>query len=115
LRSVETVIVDELHALARDKRGSHLSLTLERLEALCPRPPVRIGLSATQRPIDEMARCLVGAKRVANDGTPDCRIIDTGHTRRLDLAIELPPSELSAICSNEQWDEAYQKLADLIN
>ncbi|MGH7139662.1 MAG: DEAD/DEAH box helicase, partial [Pirellulales bacterium] len=78
LRSVRTVIVDEIHALARDKRGSHLALSLERLAALCPRPPVRIGLSATQRPIDEIARFLVGAS-AAGGGPADCRIVDTGH------------------------------------
>ncbi len=72
LRSVDTVIVDEIHALVRDKRGSHLALSLERLEALCERPPLRIGLSATQRPIDQIARFLVGAARVDSQGTPDC-------------------------------------------
>src|SRR3954451_10261554 len=98
LGGVRTVIVDEIHALARDKRGSHLTLTLERLEALCPHPPVRIGLSATQKPIDEIARFLIGTARVSPSGEPDCRIIDSGHVRTLDLAIELPPSELSVVC-----------------
>jgi ATP-dependent Lhr-like helicase len=112
LRSVRTVIVDEIHALARDKRGSHLALSLERLAALCPQPPVRIGLSATQRPIDEIARFLVGARR--SDGEPECRIVDTGHVRRLDLAVEVPPSELSAVCSHETWDEVYRRLTELI-
>jgi ATP-dependent Lhr-like helicase len=115
LRCVQTVIVDEIHALARDKRGSHLALSLERLEALCPRPPVRIGLSATQRPMDEIARFLVGTRRVAADGTPDCAIIDVGHSRPIDLAIETPPTELSAVCSNEQWDEIYTRLSELMN
>jgi ATP-dependent Lhr-like helicase len=115
LSSVKTVIVDEIHALARDKRGSHLTLTLERLDAVCPKPPVRIGLSATQKPVDEIARFLVGAKRIHEDGTPDCSIVDVGHTRQLDLGLELPSSELSAVCSNEQWDEVYKRLADLIN
>ncbi len=114
LRSVRTVIVDEIHALARDKRGSHLALTLERLEAWCHEPPVRIGLSATQRPLDEIARFLVGAARVDAAGHPDCTIVDVGHLRTLDLAIEVPPSELSAVCSHEQWAEVYGRLHELI-
>jgi len=114
LRSVETVIVDEIHALVRDKRGSHLALTLERLEELTTRPPQRIGLSATQRPIDGIARFLVGSQRVDADGVPACSIIDGGHARHLDIAIEVPPSELSAVCSNEQWGEIYNRLNDLI-
>jgi ATP-dependent Lhr-like helicase len=114
LGSVETVIVDEIHALVRDKRGSHLALTLERLEQLNAAPPVRIGLSATQRPIDEIARFLVGTRRVDSAGVPDCRIIDEGHFRELDLAIEVPPSELSAVCSNEQWGEIDTRLTELI-
>ena len=114
LRQVHTVIVDEIHALARDKRGSHLTLSLERLDALCEKPPVRIGLSATQKPIDEIACFLVGAKNVTPEGTPDCRIVDTGHIRMLDLAIEVPASELAAVCSNDQWDEIYKKLSELI-
>ncbi|MEO8499233.1 MAG: DEAD/DEAH box helicase, partial [Planctomycetota bacterium] len=108
LRTVDTVIVDEIHALARDKRGSHLTLTLERLADLCERPPVRIGLSATQRPIDDIAKFLVGA---SND---DVVIVDGGHARDLDLAVEVPPSELSAVCSNEQWGEVYERLVALI-
>ncbi|HET6369631.1 MAG TPA: DEAD/DEAH box helicase, partial [Nitrospiria bacterium] len=114
LRSVETVIVDEVHAVARDKRGSHLALSLERLEHLCDKRPVRIGLSATQRPIEEMARFLVGTKKIAVDGSPDCAIVDTGHLRELDLAIEAPKSALSAVCSNEQWKEVYEHVAELI-
>ncbi|HEX3872272.1 MAG TPA: DEAD/DEAH box helicase, partial [Pirellulales bacterium] len=114
LRHVETVIVDEIHALARDKRGSHLSLSLERLEALTVTPPVRIGLSATQRPIDEIARFLVGTARVDSHNLPDCEIIDSGHVRELDLAIDVPPSELSAVCSMEQWAEIYSRIIELI-
>ena len=79
LRTVETVIVDEIHAVARDKRGSHLSLSLERLEALCERRPLRIGLSATQKPMDEVARFLVGAAGVDEKGIPRCSIVDVGH------------------------------------
>ena len=114
LGGVKTVIVDEIHALARDKRGTHLALTLERLEALCPAPPVRVGLSATQRPIDEIARFLVGTRRVDAKGAPDCRIVDTGHVRKLDVSIEVPKSELGAVCSNEQWAEVDEKLIALI-
>lgn len=115
LRGVRTVIVDEIHALARDKRGSHLALSLERLAELCPRPPVRIGLSATQRPMDEIARFLTGARRAGVEGEPPCSIVDTGHIRELDLAIEVPPSELAAVCSNECWAEVYRRVADLVS
>jgi ATP-dependent Lhr-like helicase len=115
LRSVHTVIVDEIHALAPNKRGSHLALTLARLDAICDRPPVRIGLSATQRPLSEIARFLVGTHRVGQAGEPDCNIVDGGHVRQLDLAIDIPPSELSAVCSNEQWAEVYHRLAELIS
>src|SRR6202049_196902 len=74
LTTVTTIIVDEIHAVARDKRGSHLAVTLERLERLCARPPVRIGLSATQRPIETVARLLVGAGlgRSGAQGSPSC-------------------------------------------
>ena len=114
LRKAKTVIVDEIHAVARDKRGSHLALTLERLEALVEERPVRIGLSATQRPIEEIARFLVGAGGLDSSGQPLCTIIDEGHSRRLDLTLELPGSPLSAVCSNETWDEIYDRLAHLI-
>jgi ATP-dependent Lhr-like helicase len=114
LRTVKTVIVDEIHAVARDKRGSHLALSLERLEALCAAPPVRIGLSATQRPIEEIARFLVGARRVDASGHPQCSIVDGGHLRTLDVAVEVPPSDLGAVCTNETWEEIYRRLADLI-
>jgi ATP-dependent Lhr-like helicase len=114
LAEVETVIVDEIHSLARDKRGSHLSLSLERLDALCRRPPARIGLSATQKPIDELARFLVGSKQVGPDGRPECTIIDTGHLREIDLAVEVPSTPLSAVCSNETWDEIYERVCELI-
>lgn len=114
LRDVRTVIVDEIHALARDKRGSHLALTLERLAALCDRPPARIGLSATQRPMEQIAGFLVGSENLDAAGRPRCEIIDIGHLRTLDLAVQSPPTELSAVCSNEQWDEIYTQLAGLI-
>ncbi len=114
LRHVDTVIVDEIHALARDKRGSHLTLTLERLEALCIDSPTRIGLSATQKPIEEIACFLVGAERVDENDVPDCAIVDGGHRRQLDLEVTVPPSPLEAVCSNEQWGEVYDELVKLI-
>jgi ATP-dependent Lhr-like helicase len=115
LGEVQTVVIDEIHALARDKRGSHLSLSLARLDALGKRPPVRIGLSATQRPIDEMARFLVGTHNVNGEGIADCEIVDVGHVRELDLAVEVPTTPLEAVCSNEQWGEIYNRLSELIN
>lgn len=111
LRTVETVIVDEIHAVAGDKRGAHLSLSLERLDALVERPLQRIGLSATQRPIEEIARLLVGAGRTLPDGSPDCAIVDVGHRRDLDLSIELPKEELGPIAKQEIWNEIYDRIA----
>jgi len=108
LRTVRTVIVDEIHAVARDKRGSHLALSLERLGALTGRPAQRIGLSATQRPIEEIARFLVGSR------APLPEIIDAGHHRTLDLAIEIPGSPLEAVMAGEVWEEIYDRLAELI-
>ena len=151
LRSVETVIVDEIHALIRDKRGSHLSLTLERLESLAGRPLQRIGLSATQKPIDRVAEFLVGSRPTddgrsaspksaaessskssndevgVSDGTAElreshgfdiedrCNIINVGHGRELDLAVETPSSDLESVCSHEQWAEVNSRVIDLIN
>ena len=110
LATTRTVIVDEIHALAPNKRGVHLALSLERLDALCGRRLLRIGLSATQKPIEEVARFLIGADALANA----CRIIDTGHRRARDLAIELPPSPLEAVMSGEVWEQVYDRLAQLI-
>ncbi len=114
LATVRTVIVDEIHAVARDKRGAHLSLSLERLEDLCHRRPQRIGLSATQNPVEEIARFLVGSARVGADGTPRCSIVDLGRRRPLDLAIEIPRDELSSVASKELWAETYDRIADLV-
>jgi ATP-dependent Lhr-like helicase len=111
LRHVRTVIVDEIHAVARDKRGAHLMLSLERLDALCARRPQRIGLSATQRPIETIAQLLVGAGRTRADGAPACHVVDLGHRRALDLDIELPETELEAVASHEQWGEILDKIA----
>ena len=143
-KHVQTVIVDEIHALVRDKRGSHMALSLERLEAVCGRKLQRIGLSATQRPLDRIAQFLTGV----GDGTPPqpveetaappsaptlfddepepdsafrpfevasgCEIVDVGHSRELDLQIELPDEELGAACTHEQWAEIYEKIVALI-
>ena len=114
LAGTRTVIVDEIHAMVSSKRGSHLSLSLERLEALCGRRLTRVGLSATQKPIDEVARFLVGSAAVASDGTPDCAIVDIGYTRQRDLALELPPVPLQPVMSNEQWDLVYARIAELV-
>jgi len=165
LKSTRAVIVDEIHALANSKRGTHLALSLERLESLCQRPLQRIGLSATQKPIEEVARFLVGARpplsepspreappspplpsgeRIEVRGlscveprsnsptgpdpssdpsghllpggekeSPDCAIVDVGHARPRDLAIEVPPVPLEAVMSNDTWDTVYDRLAQL--
>src|SRR5579862_7526388 len=107
LRSVETVIVDEIHAVADDKRGAHLALSLERLEALTGRPPVRIGLSATQKPIELIAQFLVGSNR------PEPVTVQIPSRRELDLAVEVPASELGPVASNEMWGEIYRRIAEL--
>ena len=114
LASTRTVIVDEIHAMVSSKRGSHLSLSLERLEALCGRRLTRVGLSATQKPIDEVARFLVGTAAVGADATPDCAIVDIGYAKQRDLALELPPVPLQPVMSNEQWDLVYARLAELV-
>ncbi len=108
LRDVETVIVDEIHAVADDKRGAHLVLSLERLQALTPKPPVRIGLSATQKPIEAVAHFLTG------NGRPDPVIVNIGHKRQLDLGVEVPPSPLGPVASNEMWDEIYARVIELV-
>ncbi|MCM3905320.1 MAG: DEAD/DEAH box helicase [Pyrinomonadaceae bacterium] len=131
LQTTRTLILDEIHAVVGDKRGSHLALSVERLEQLIQgqvdfdeiRNPkseirnshlIRVGLSATQRPIEEVARFLVGAAEIDSDGRPNCAIIDTGHTRKLELAIEVPESPLQAVMSGDVWDEVYDRLAQLI-
>jgi ATP-dependent Lhr-like helicase len=149
LATTRTLILDEIHAMVDDKRGSHLSLSIERLEGLVaehvktgaqasslatsrqhriptsasedacapvamPSLVVRIGLSATQKPIEEVARFLVGTANIDPNGTPRCTIIDTGHTRKLDLAIEVPSSPLESLMSNEVWEEIYERIANLI-
>src|SRR5262245_24141640 len=123
LRTVRTVIVDEIHAVIGGRRGAHLALSLERLEAIANRSIVgaelrvgpywgrrqRIGLSATQKPIEEVARFLVGNRDDA------CAIIDEGHRREIDLAVEIPRSPLDAVMSHEVWEEYYERLTRLIS
>ncbi|TLX62791.1 ATP-dependent DNA helicase [Stutzerimonas nosocomialis] len=106
LKGVRSVIVDEIHAIAGNKRGSHLALSLERLEALCGQPLVRVGLSATQKPIEAVAGFLVGAGR-------PCEVVDVGHRRARDLALEVPPVPLEGVMSNEVWELCYDRLAEL--
>ena len=114
LGTVRTLIVDEIHAVIGNRRGSHLALSMERLAALVTGPLQRIGLSATQKPIEQVARFLVGARNVDKAGRPLCRVIDVGHLRALDVAIELPGSPLEAVMSNEVWAEVYERLVSLI-
>jgi ATP-dependent Lhr-like helicase len=106
LASVHTVIVDEIHAIAASKRGSHLALSLERLQGLCSAPLRRIGLSATQTPIERVSRFLVGHQR-------PCAVVDIGHARPRDLSIEVPPVPLGAVMANDVWEQVYERLAQL--
>ncbi len=122
LATARTVIVDEIHALAPNKRGAHLALSLERLEHIAGERLVRVGLSATQKPIEEVASFLVGAR----DGQPAtglfdggeaasrCTIVDTGHTRKRDLALEVPESPLESVMSADVWTQVYDRLTELI-
>jgi ATP-dependent Lhr-like helicase len=108
LEDVRTVIIDEIHAVAPNKRGSHLALSLERLDHVAKTKPVRIGLSATQRPIETVARFLTGDR-------PQPGIIDIGHRRDMDLAVEVPKDELGAVATNAIWKEIYDRLAELVH
>ena len=108
LTDVNTVIVDEIHAVADDKRGAHLTLSLERLDALTSKRAVRIGLSATQKPIETVAHFLTGNNR------PDPVVVNIGHKRQMDLAIEVPGQELGPVASNELWDEVYDRICELV-
>src|SRR2546426_1406332 len=121
LQDVRTVIVDEIHAVAPNKRGAHLALSLERLGAETRPRPVRIGLSATQRPIETIAKLLVGASRLAPRRGPVApgmqrvpRIVDIGHRRQMDLAVEVPKDELGAVATNAIWSDVYDRVADLV-
>ena len=109
LRTVQTVIVDEIHAVLPFRRGAHLALTLERLAHVAAGPVQRIGLSATQRPLSTVAQFLVGAQG------GDCATVDLGYQRAMDVALELPLSPLDAVMAHEVWDEVYDRLAALAN
>src|SRR5688572_7658293 len=111
LSNIHTLIIDEIHALVGDKRGSHLSLSVERLEALVQKKLHRIGLSATQKPVEQVANFLCGN---SPDGKKKCKIIDAGHARKLDLSIEIPISPLTAVMANEVSGAIYDKLINLI-
>src|SRR5687767_13507495 len=106
LRTARVVIVDEIHAVLQSRRGAHLALSLERLDHVCGRKLQRIGLSATQKPIETVKKYLV------NDDS--CVVVDKGHQRQLDLAVEVPPSPLEAVMSHEVWKEIYDRLVALI-
>jgi ATP-dependent helicase Lhr and Lhr-like helicase len=108
LSTCRTVIVDEIHAIAGNKRGAHLAVSLERLQALAGGALTRVGLSATQKPIEEVAKFLIGARDIP------CTIIDSGHARRRDLALEIPSAPLEAVMSGEVWTEVYDRLAALV-
>ena len=108
LRTVRTVIVDEIHALIGTRRGAHLALSLERLQQVAGRPLLRLGLSATQKPIEEVARYLIGTC------AHHCTIVDEGHRREMDLKVEIPSSPLEAVMSHEVWEEYYDRLAELV-
>src|SRR5262249_36032127 len=103
LRTARTVIVDEIHAVIGTRRGAHLALTLERLERVCGRALHRVGLSATQKPIEMVAKWLMGDRPTTNNERPT--IIDTGHRRAMDLALEIPRSRIETVMSNEVWEE----------
>jgi ATP-dependent helicase Lhr and Lhr-like helicase len=105
LRTARVVIVDEIHAVLQSRRGAHLALTLERLDHICGRKLQRIGLSATQKPIEEVARFLTQRP---------VEIVDRGHKRKMDLAVEVPGSPLEAVMSHEVWQEVYDRLVVLI-
>src|SRR5687768_8791000 len=105
LKTAEVVIVDEIHAVLQSRRGAHLALSLERLDHVCGRKLQRIGLSATQKPIEEVARFLTSAP---------CSVVDKGHKRQTDLAVEVPNSPLEAVMSHEVWKEIYDRLVALV-
>ncbi|HEV8107369.1 MAG TPA: helicase-related protein, partial [Burkholderiales bacterium] len=105
LKSARAVIIDEIHAVLQSRRGAHLALSLERLDHVCGRKLQRIGLSATQKPIDEVAKFLTSSS---------CQIVDQGHKRQLDLSVEVPGSPLEAVMSHEVWQEIYHRLVELI-
>jgi ATP-dependent helicase Lhr and Lhr-like helicase len=114
LASARTVIVDEVHSVVETRRGAHLAITLERMDHVAGRRLQRIGLSATQRPIEDVAAWLTGGQPDESAGGRTREIIDEGHRRKLDLALELPSSPLSAVMSNDIWEEVYDRIAQLV-
>jgi len=114
LANATTVIVDEIHAVAGDKRGAHLALTLERLDALAGRKVQRVGLSATQKPIELIAQLLVGGGRLTPDGAADCAIVDSGHRRAMELAVETTDHEIGPIASHELWASIYERVVGYV-
>jgi ATP-dependent Lhr-like helicase len=113
LKTARMVIIDEIHAVLESRRGAHLALSLERLDHVCGRRLQRVGLSATQKPIEEVAQFLVGSEK--SDCTiTDVTVIDRGHKRAIDLEIEVPGSPLEAVMSGEVWQETYKRLVELI-
>ncbi len=114
LSGVRTLILDEIHSIAGNKRGAHLSLSVERLCVLAAAPVTRVGLSATLRPIEEVARFLVGTQKIEPGGKPHCSIIEAGHLRKMDLRVEMPKMELGPIATLELWDETVTRIAQLI-
>src|SRR3989441_8133366 len=113
LKTARVVIVDEIHAVLESRRGAHLALSLERLDHVCGRRLQRVGLSATQKPIEEVAQFLVGSDK-SDCAIADVSVIDRGHKRRIDLEIEVPGSPLEAVMSGEVWEETYKRLVELI-
>ncbi len=111
LASARTLILDEIHAVADYKRGAHLALSLERLDDLAGVPLQRIGLSATQRPIEEICRLLVGTRNLGTDRKPDCALVDLGHRNSLDLSVEVADQPLGAVASHAMWAEVYDRVA----
>ena len=114
LAGVQTLILDEIHAVAGNKRGSHLALSVERLCRLASGPVTRIGLSATQRPIEEIAGFLTGAGSSVSGEKPHCAIVNMGYRRDMDLQIEVPGDELGPIATHELWDETIDRIAALV-
>ncbi len=110
LKAVRTVVVDEIHALARDKRGSHFTLSMERLKSLVGRPIQCVGLSATQKPLSVIAEFLTGAP---TPGRKPCEVVQIGHVRPWELSIEVPEDELSAVATHEMWGQVYDRLVAL--
>ena len=114
LKTARTLVVDEIHAVIGTRRGAHLAMTIERLQQVVTGPLLRLGLSATQKPIEEVARYLVGTSGVNASGDAACAIVDEGHRRQMDLSLEVPRSPLEAVMSTEVWFEYYDRLRALI-